>query len=448
MENNNYIKINRSFIERYTRSNYRVVGKNKHSSIKPCYWMGQKLLTGRDNRNCYKAYFGIKSELCIQNTPSYPFCNHQCVFCWRDVEGTIDSKFTVKPDDPGYLAEEMIKHQKNLVKFHFSMEKSLQNFHISKNIVELLWKKEKVKTRIVSGEKGTARLTIIKLLNRLKGTKGNMDKAVLFLKNTDVLKTDDLASYYLSDIAMKFLNNSGGDVDGMLEKFVTSEKEIKEVHRRAMNPGHAAISLDGEPTLYPYIGEYVTEFRKRGMTTFIVTNGTKPEIIKRLNENGTLPTQLYITLPSPNKIVYRKVCRPKEHNTWEKILKTLSLVQDLKTRTCIRITAVKNLNIGLNADYERFIAGYVELIKNAQPDFLDIKGFTLEGSAMNISKRLGTKKKENYFFPDFKYLLKFAQGLEKAGDFEIIKTHEKSRDILLRVNWPKSKNIKITHKQI
>jgi wyosine [tRNA(Phe)-imidazoG37] synthetase (radical SAM superfamily) len=94
------------------------------------------------------------------------------------------------------------------------------------------------------------------------------------------------------------------------------------------------------------------------------------------------------------------------------------------------------------------VSDYVDLIENAEPNFLDLKGFTLEGSSMNISKRLGTKEGGDNFFPDFEYLLNFAQKLENESSFKIIETHEKSRDILLRVAWPEDRSIKITTDQI
>ncbi len=63
-------EITEQFIQDYLKSNYRIVGKNKHSAIKPCHWLEQRLMTGRDNQNCYKGIFGVKSNLCLQNTPS------------------------------------------------------------------------------------------------------------------------------------------------------------------------------------------------------------------------------------------------------------------------------------------------------------------------------------------------------------------------------------------
>ncbi|MGV9172617.1 MAG: hypothetical protein ACOC35_08620, partial [Promethearchaeia archaeon] len=136
IENN---KITNEFIESYTKSNYRIIGKENHSAIKPCHWLKQKLLTGRKNRNCYKEIFGVESHRCLQNTPSLAFCNHQCVFCWRDVEsGSISNEFLVEPDKPEYLVEEMLRHQKNLILNHLPLKRFLDNYEIMIDIVHCI----------------------------------------------------------------------------------------------------------------------------------------------------------------------------------------------------------------------------------------------------------------------------------------------------------------------
>jgi tRNA wybutosine-synthesizing protein 1 len=259
----------------------------------------------------------------------------------------------------------------------------------------------------------------------------------------DVIKTDDLENYYLSEQAVNFVAENGGDSVKLLDRFVSNEADIKKSHADALNPTHAAISLDGEPTLYPFIGEYVSGFRSRKMTTFIVTNGTNPDVLQHMDDNGTLPTQLYITLAAPNKKIYQETCRPLIKDNWDKIQKSLELLPSLKTRTCIRITSVKNLNIS-----DDYIDDYIKLIMKSQPNFVDIKGFTLEGLAMKISKRMNSPKHGSYYFPDFDFLMNFAKALEERGDFEILETHKKSRDILLRVSWPKNSNIKIQNNEI
>ena len=410
------MKIPRSIIENYVKTSYRVVGKNKHSSIKPCYWLKQKLQTGRNNRNCYKGYWGINSEQCIQNTPAFPFCNHSCVFCWRDTSYSLGSEFTATPDDPDFLVNELIRHHINLIQHHYPLEKSLQNYQVCLEIVTFMYKQD-----------DTLGLSVPMILQGISSySKGVVDKAILLLKNCDVLKTYDLSSYYLSDQASSSLKE-GNSVEKLMDQMVTNENDIHNSFNRALNPNHAAISLDGEPTLYPYIGELVDTFRTKKFTTFIVTNGTTPDVITHLQETNCLPSILYVTVPPPNQEDYRKIHRPKVKGAWDSIQKTLGLLKDLSTRTVLRITAVNHLNIR-----DDLIDGYVETIKRVKPNFVDIKGFTLEGSSMSISKRLATNEPGSYYFPDYQEINQFAKKISEQSGYEIAATHEKSRDILLQ----------------
>lgn len=427
----------REFIENYVKSNYRVVGERKHTAIKPCYWLEQKLQTGRSNRNCYKGYWGIDSELCIQNTPAYPFCNHSCVFCWRDTSVNLDTEFSVQPDNAKHIVKELIRHQRNMINYNYPLEKFLKNYDLMQEILECFWKQG-------DGDgDGAADLSEMSMSLNESASKTAISRAILLLKNTDMLVTEDLESYSLSEKAVNFLHEHTGDVKALLAKFVTTKDEIHRVHENALNPRHAAISLDGEPTLFPHIGEMVREFRKLGFTTFIVTNGTTPDVLKNLDENEELPTILYVTIPAPNEEAYKYICRPRIPGTWQKILKTLDMLKTLKTRTVIRITSVKNLNN--NSD---LVPEYVALINRAAPDFVDIKGFTLEGGSMNIAERLNSDTLSNEYVPSFSDLMKFADELGQNGGYKIIETHEKSRDILLRAEWPEGKSIKITPEQV
>lgn len=139
----------------------------------------------------------------------------------------------------------------------------------------------------------------------------------------------------------------------------------------AMNPNQVACSLAGEPTEYPYLSEFFRECHSRGMTTFLVTNGTNPE---RLAEMDTLPRMLYVTVAAPDPVTYRKACRPKISGGWEKIMETLDLFPSLDTRTCIRHTLVQNINL---LDPE----GYAKLDRRADPDLIEPKGYVFVGGS-------------------------------------------------------------------
>lgn len=61
-----------------TKQGYTIVGS--HSGVKICRWTKSAL---RGRGSCYKfAFYGIRSHLCMETTPSLA-CSNKCVFCWR-----------------------------------------------------------------------------------------------------------------------------------------------------------------------------------------------------------------------------------------------------------------------------------------------------------------------------------------------------------------------------
>jgi len=146
-----------------------------------------------------------------------------------------------------------------------------------------------------------------------------------------------------------------------------SEKRYNE----AKEPNMVAISLAGEPIRYPYLSEFIKECHHRNMITFMVTNGTYPDELERLD---TLPRQLYVTVAAPNEEIYKKVCRPKINDGWQRIMRTLSLFPSLDTRTVIRHTFVKDLNLGWADEY-------AELDSIASPDLIEPKGYVFVGGS-------------------------------------------------------------------
>ncbi len=148
-----------------------------------------------------------------------------------------------------------------------------------------------------------------------------------------------------------------------------NEKKLKE----AMNPNQVALSLAGEPTTYSRIGELIDVFRKKGCTTFLVTNGTNPQALKKLRDNNQLPTQLYLTIAAPDYETYLRTCAPRV-DSWKEINESLELFPSLNTRKVIRLTLVKGLNMH-NPE------GYAELIRKGKPDWVEAKAFMSVGSA-------------------------------------------------------------------
>ncbi len=426
---NRYIidnKITNKFVEIYTKTTYRIIGNNKHSAIKPCHWLEQKLMTGRENRNCYKSIFGIQSHKCLQNTPSFPFCNHQCVFCWRDIEnGDLGSDFIVEPDEPRDLVNEMIRHHQDIIQNHLPLRRYLDNYEIMNEILCYMLK---------NGE----HCDINQLSNIIHVSRNKIERALILLKNQKFIHSiDNTYKKFKLEEDIKGCINSKEEIQSLIHSELTTPDEIMQTHSEAMYPNHAAISLDGEPLLYPKISELVEEFKTRKMTTFIVTNSTLPEKIESLD---SLPSQLYLTLPASNEEVYKKTCRPMIKNGWKKIEASLDMIESLSCRTLVRLTAVKSLNVKLD---ESLIKNYVKIIEKANPNFFEIKGFTLQAKALLIKERLKSDNPVNYYFPEYDYLEQIALKFEELGNFPLIYTNKDSRDFLFAVNWDKNKDPKL-----
>ena len=124
---------------------------------------------------------------------------------------------------------------------------------------------------------------------------------------------------------------------------------------------------------------------------------------------------------------------------WEKIINSLDIINSLSCRTVLRLTAVKDLNIN-----EQFISDYAKIIEKANPNFFEIKGFTLQAKALLIKERVKSDKQLQYYFPDYDYLEKLALKFENVSGFPLIYNNKVSRDFLFAVNWDKKKDPKIT----
>ncbi|RLF47702.1 MAG: 4-demethylwyosine synthase TYW1 [Thermoplasmata archaeon] len=181
----------------------------------------------------------------------------------------------------------------------------------------------------------------------------------------------------------------------------------------ATEPKHVACSLTGEPTLYPFLSDFFEECHKRGMTTFLVTNGTNPEALENMD---VLPKQLYVTIAAPNEEIYKKLCCPLIPKAWEKLNETLELLPSLNTRTVIRHTLVKNWNLG----YEK---EYAKLDMKANPWFIEPKGYMFLG----YSRQRMTLAN----MPSHEEIKKFGEKLAELTGYKIEAERKDSRVVLL-----------------
>ncbi|KAH3663465.1 hypothetical protein WICMUC_005904 [Wickerhamomyces mucosus] len=81
-----------------TKQGYTVVGS--HSGVKICRWTKSAL---RGRGSCYKfAFYGIKSHLCMETTPSLS-CSNKCVFCWRHGTNPVGTNWRWEVDQPDVI---------------------------------------------------------------------------------------------------------------------------------------------------------------------------------------------------------------------------------------------------------------------------------------------------------------------------------------------------------
>ncbi len=210
-------------------------------------------------------------------------------------------------------------------------------------------------------------------------------------------------------------------VEGCIEehiKYITGfggSRRRKESHyKESLKPKHFAISLSGEPTFYPKLPELIEEIKAQNMTSFLVTNGTNPSMLKKLLKHQ--PTQLYITLPAPNKEVYKKICNPLIRGGWEKILESLKLLSKFRCRTAVRLTLAKDENL-LNPE------DYAKIIKRTKADFFELKAYMWVGYS---KQRLPIEG-----MPRHHEIKEFAYEIAKLTNLKIIDEKQESRVVLL-----------------
>jgi len=307
------------------RQHYAIVGK--HSAVQICRWTKKSL---RNEGVCYKEqFYGIKSHLCCQMSPSVMWCPNRCLHCWRAIELTIDNELKGKVDSPKSIIDGCIKAQ-----------------------MELL---------------------------------------------------------------------SGFKIDTHSKKKQLSKADMKKF-KEAQEPMQFAISLSGEPMTYKYVGGLIEELRKRGKTSFLVTNGLYPEKLQELDKKNQLPTQLYISVNAPDKEIYNKIHRSSKKDAWERLNKSLEIMAKLKgkTRTVFRMNLILKLNMTKPEKY-------AELIKNANPMFVEVKAFICVGFA---NQRLEYNR-----MPYHEDIVEFSKKiLEFLPEYKILDEKKESRVVLLGTN--------------
>lgn len=133
---------------------------------------------------------------------------------------------------------------------------------------------------------------------------------------------------------------------------------------------HCALSLVGEPIMYPRIDEFLADLHERNISTYLVTNGQHPQAIDSLRPI----TQLYVSVDASTPETLEEIDRPLFKDAWERLRTSLKCLKNKGQRTVARLTVVK----GWNSDE---IVGYAKLIALGHCSLIELKGVTFCGKS-------------------------------------------------------------------
>ncbi|GLT40092.1 hypothetical protein SLA2020_142500 [Shorea laevis] len=182
-----------------------------------------------------------------------------------------------------------------------------------------------------------------------------------------------------------------------------------------LTPRHCALSLVGEPIMYPEINILVDELHRRRISTFLVTNAQFPEKIKTLNP----VTQLYVSVDAATKDSLKAIDRPLFGDFWERFIDSLTALREKQQRTVYRLTLVKGWNT-------EDIDAYFKLFSIGKPDFVEIKGVTYCGSSATSKLTM-----ENVPWHSDVKAFSEALAVKSEGEYEVACEHVHSCCVLL-----------------
>ncbi|NWH63487.1 TYW1 synthase, partial [Geococcyx californianus] len=92
----------------------------------------------------------------------------------------------------------------------------------------------------------------------------------------------------------------------------------------AMTAKHCALSLVGEPIMYPEINRFVKLLHQHSISSFLVTNAQFPDEIRNLEP----VTQLYVSVDASTKESLKRIDRPLFKDFWQRFLDSLKALSE------------------------------------------------------------------------------------------------------------------------
>uniref|UniRef100_A0A3P9MK29 S-adenosyl-L-methionine-dependent tRNA 4-demethylwyosine synthase TYW1 n=1 Tax=Oryzias latipes TaxID=8090 RepID=A0A3P9MK29_ORYLA len=216
------------------------------------------------------------------------------------------------------------------------------------------------------------------------------------------------------DPAEKILQDALDKHQDMIRQFRGVPGVKPERYEEGLAVKHCALSLVGEPIMYPEINAFIRLLHSRRISSFLVTNAQFPEEIRSLEP----VTQLYVSVDASTKDSLKKIDRPLFKDFWPRFLDSLKALGEKRQRTVYRLTLVKAWNV-------EEMQAYAELIALGQPDFIEVKGVTYCGESSASTLTMAN-------VPWHQEVVAFVQQLSAMlPEYEVACEHEHSNCLLI-----------------
>uniref|UniRef100_A0A8D0XSS4 S-adenosyl-L-methionine-dependent tRNA 4-demethylwyosine synthase TYW1 n=1 Tax=Sus scrofa TaxID=9823 RepID=A0A8D0XSS4_PIG len=200
----------------------------------------------------------------------------------------------------------------------------------------------------------------------------------------------------------------------MIKQFKGVPGVKEERFEEGMTVKHCALSLVGEPIMYPEINRFVKLLHECKISSFLVTNAQFPAEIRNLKP----VTQLYVSVDASTKESLKKIDRPLFKDFWQRFLDSLKALAEKQQRTVYRLTLVKAWNVDE-------LQAYAQLVSLGSPDFIEVKGVTYCGESSASSLTMAN-------VPWHEEVVRFVSELVGLiPDYEIACEHEHSNCLLI-----------------
>ena len=247
------------------------------------------------------------------------------------------------------------------------------------------------------------------------------NRCVYCWRPTEFYDTLQMPSH-LVDEPDVIVNNLIKERERLLSGFYGNQKNDKKKLDESLLPTHYAISLSGEPTMYPKLPQLIKYLKslKATRSIFLVTNGQEPAMLRRLDAEDALPTQLYLSTNATNRKMFHLINRPRHKDAWERWCESLEFLANARTRTVLRMTMIRGYNEEISNSED-----FAQIVSRANPHFVEIKSYMHIGmSVQRLEKNNMLEMSEIRTFVD--YLV------NKLPSFFIMDESEISRIVVLQ----------------